>query len=91
VGETVFPGKSTPTGSPMVSPENLHTSNTLQGEQVIFTYLGCVCVNNEKRDHTLEKEKGRVCGRAWGKKTPNRNKKNTPKQKPPLTLTASIL
>lgn len=55
----------------MVSPENIHTRNTIQTEEVELIYLSvCVCVfkttiNNNNKVHEFVKEQGVVYEKAW--------------------------
>lgn len=52
----------------MISLGNIHSSNNIQTEQVLFNAM-CICVwvcgygvttTNKKRGHAIEKEQGRV-------------------------------
>ena len=54
----------------MVSPENIHTSNIIQTEHIIFrnifvytySYMHITTIS-EKRGHEFEREQGRVYGK----------------------------
>lgn len=49
----------------MINPEQLHISNIIQSEQVVYTYV-CMCLHrriNERRGCEFGREQGGVYGR----------------------------
>lgn len=83
MGETVFPvffpgeerGHRSVTQYPMVSPENMHTSNITQLEQVIRHMYVYTCHSHHfKRGQEYEKRRARrVCVKGWKAEREGRN------------------
>lgn len=58
----------------MVNPENIHTSNIIQTEQVIFRDISeYIIIISEKRGHKFEREQGKIHGSIWREEREGKN------------------